>query len=301
MIGGSGDSTKGAEAFIAQAERDGTDLSALWAVENAHEPFAEVALAVRSPGRTAVIFASTPQEREPKDALWRRASAIRAAAIDAGPRLGARLAQSLVEPHEEAQIRAFTTAGFMTLATLAYMRRDLRRFGLSTLSARQRSAALPAGLIAVGHAEVQAALGEAGARDLLRRALEASYEGTLDCPALCGLRTTDDVIDSHLCVGEFDPHLWWYVLEGEEPAGCLLFTPIPGNQTIELVYLGLAPRARGRGVADALLSHGLRALGTRRERTLACAVDKANSPALALYKRWNFSAFTARTALVRGL
>ncbi len=69
--------------------------------------------------------------------------------------------------------------------------------------------------------------------------------------------------------------------------------------TVELVYLGLSPSLRGRGIGDALIASGLARLAGRPESTIACAVDLANGPALALYRRAGFKRFTERVALVR--
>ena len=80
------------------------------------------------------------------------------------------------------------------------------------------------------------------------QAIARSYEQTLDCPALSGARDIQDVVEGHKSVGIFDPQLWSVLLRGDEPLGCLLLAEIPARNGIELVYLGLAPAARGRGL-----------------------------------------------------
>jgi ribosomal protein S18 acetylase RimI-like enzyme len=136
---------------------------------------------------------------------------------------------------------------------------------------------------------------------LLAQALDASYVGTQDCPALCGMRTTADVIESHKAVGQFDPRLWFLVMISGQPVGCMLLSCAAGPETAELVYLGLGPVARGRGIAAALLDLGMQRLESRSEATLACAVDTRNAPALRLYRRAKFKRFATRVALVRSL
>ena len=39
-------------------------------------------------------------------------------------------------------------------------------------------------------------------------ALDRSYVDTMDCPELCGMRATADILASHKATGEFDPSLW---------------------------------------------------------------------------------------------
>jgi mycothiol synthase len=122
---------------------------------------------------------------------------------------------------------------------------------------------------------------------------------TLDCPELCGLRETRDVLDSHRSAGRFDPALWWMVRREGKPAGALLLNPSPAQGHVELVYLGLAPELRGCGVARRLMLTGLSALAGRAERDVTLAVDTRNTPALRLYESLGFRPFARRTALVR--
>jgi ribosomal protein S18 acetylase RimI-like enzyme len=138
-------------------------------------------------------------------------------------------------------------------------------------------------------------------RALLAEALDRSYEATLDCPGLCGMRETDDVIDSHLSTGQFDPSMWWLVLSDGAAHGCALFNPCPEQGTVELVYLGLSPRVRGRGLARMLLAHGLARLGGPGQLSVTCAVDRRNAPAIALYRRAGFGEFSGRIAYVKAL
>ena len=314
LIGARDELDAAVDTFLAQAQDDGTDLSALFAAK-CGEPGGgtEVALAVRSPGRTVVVFASPPpfSGRESAGAGAARSAAISAASSHAALSMGARLAQALLNPEESVLIQGYEGAGFARLADLAYLRRDLRTL---LRSAREKPAALPPGVGAriVRYSELEPAARE----PLLREALARSYEGTMDCPALCGLRTIDDVVESHKAVGRLDPSLWWLILEGDEraegtgvgaerAAGCILLSVVPETHTIELVYLGLAPPLRGRGVGDALFVNGLQGLcagaGIAHADTMACAVDLANAPAMRFYERWGFKRFATRVALVRAL
>ena len=119
-----------------------------------------------------------------------------------------------------------------------------------------------------------------------------SYQQTLDCPALSGLRDVDDVIAGHQAVGIFDPQLWSVVVENGRP----LWLPAAGGGTaaraLELVYLGLSPeKARGRGFGAKASLMEPRAGGHAARRhfaVMSLAVDEKNVPALALYRRCGY-------------
>ena len=179
----------------------------------------------------------------------------------------------------------------MKLAELGYLRRDISRF------ARYDRPVWPEGVRVTRMSELPWDTGQS----MLVRAMEASYIGTLDCPALCGMRTVEDVLASHKSVGAFDPALWWLVTLNGQPAGCMLLSRFPAHETVELVYLGVGSALRGKGIAAGLLSLALAELQSLGERSLACAVDLNNTPAMRLYKRERFKEFARRTALIRDL
>lgn len=277
-------------AFLAAAERDGTDLSLLWACPALPGGQGEAALLIPSSGRTAMFFVSPPSRRPGSVAL-------RSACIEAAVRFAAnieggqaiRLAQAIVEPEQGELIESYLAAGFVRLADLAYLRRPI------PLRSRRQTPAWPGGIEVTPMSQHPGAGGEA----MLLTALEVSYEGTLDCAALCGVRDVRDVLESHLSVGQHDPALWYLVRRDRRPVGCMLLSPCPEQQTVELVYLGLSPEVRGLGLGRALLELAIDRLGGRPERTLACAVDLVNAPALALYRAAKFRQFAVRAALIR--
>jgi ribosomal protein S18 acetylase RimI-like enzyme len=120
---------------------------------------------------------------------------------------------------------------------------------------------------------------------------------------LCGLRAVSDVLESHKSVGRYDPALWWVVFDAHRPRGCALFSVSPEHDSVELVYLGLGPACRGRGLGSALLDRSLRALGPRLLMSggVTCAVDTRNTPALRLYAHAGFARFGVRIPMIRAL
>jgi ribosomal protein S18 acetylase RimI-like enzyme len=258
-------------------------LDGLWARLAANGQAAFSVLAVPSPGRTAMIFASHPL----RDAQVSEVSGLIDHACGEVAGWDIDLAQALLEPSERLEREAFLAAGFSELALLSYLERPLSR------SNPPPPPRWPAGTRLQTYTEA--------ADGVLKSVLEQSYEQTLDCPGLYGLRRTEDIIAGHRATGSFDPTLWTLLWIDEQPAGALLLNAFPGQKTVELVYLGLAPAARRRGLGRQLLRHGLCQLRSRPERSMTLAVDQRNKPALRLYESEGMRVVVDRVALIRPL
>jgi ribosomal protein S18 acetylase RimI-like enzyme len=129
-------------------------------------------------------------------------------------------------------------------------------------------------------------------------AMTRTYEDTMDCPELCGLRETADVLESHRAAGRFDPAMWFIVYWHDQPHGCMLLNRAPESRSVELVYVGLSPELRGKGLASRLLRIGINRCRGAGD-WLTCAVDRRNTPALWLYQRQGFLTVSERRAFVR--
>jgi ribosomal protein S18 acetylase RimI-like enzyme len=300
-----GDPVQAGRRFVQAAPAHGIDLSLMWGTvekNRREETFVrQVCLAVRGTGKTAVLFISGPTPRGParaeeaEDRRERVACVAEACAALAREKPGlVRVVQSLPEPGEQWAIEALEAAGFQRVGDLAYLRRPLTRKRPTPV----QTPPWPAGVVVRPVRSVSRGDPD---RALLAEALDRSYEATLDCPGLCGLRETDDVIDSHLSTGQFDPALWWLVLKDGRGSGCVLFSPCPEQSTVELVYLGLSRELRGQGLARRLLDYGLSRLGGPARLSVTCAVDRQNAPAIALYQRAGFGEFSGRIAYVRAI
>ncbi|MFT3686574.1 MAG: GNAT family N-acetyltransferase [Phycisphaerales bacterium] len=288
----------GGRESVLDAIADG-EASRLWVSVLEDGSLGEVAQVVPSSGRTAGVYLAPAVGGGGGGAVKhrlaheQRVGVIQAAcrALAAGDYGEIVLAQGLIEPGETALERSYLDGGFLRLAELAYLRRDISRF------ARYDRPAWHTGVRVTRMSELPWDTGQS----MLVHAMEASYNGTLDCPALCGMRTVEDVLASHKSVGTFDPALWWLVTLDGTPAGCMLLSRFPAHDTVELVYLGVGPTLRGKGVGAGLLSLALCELQALGERSLACAVDLNNAPALTLYKRAKFKEFARRLAMIRDL
>ena len=118
--------------------------------------------------------------------------------------------------------------------------------------------------------------------------IERTYEATLDCPELNGVRSIDEIMDGHRGQGKFDPAFWWLAYDGARPVGVVLLVEMPDGCTWELAYLGLIPEYRGRRLARVLVTHALHTLSMQPATRLVLAVDERNEPARRLYQSLGF-------------
>jgi ribosomal protein S18 acetylase RimI-like enzyme len=307
-----------AKRLVASAPEHGIDLSLIWGTVEPRQGrkgprVRQACLAVLGAGRTAMLFISEPAPAgdfgDPTRALAERVAAIDAACAHLGRELGERvaIAQALPDPAESWSVEALNAAGFIKVGDLSYLRRDAAPLARSTAGARRgqghptlaaidTGTALEPGLTVSRLSDID----EASSEEVLLEALNHSYIDTLDCPELCGLRETRDVLASHRDTGEFDPRTWWVLLHKGQPRGCALFSNCPELHSAELVYLGIGPELRGRGLGRLMLSKGLDELRHQHPAwAMTLAVDHRNGPALRLYASLGFKPFGERIALVR--
>lgn len=267
------------ERVAALAEMIGLSGEHLWA---AYEPRTDAATAVAlilpRPGRTGMLFVSRPRRRADAEVLTQT---VRRAVSEVPP-LQASTIQSLLNPGDDGEQRALEAAGFDRLATLEYMQRSV-----------PRGAAPVAWPDDVNLEPYDQAL-----RPSFIQALDMTYEQTQDCPALHGMRDTDDVLVGHMAAGVFAPELWLLVRVAGEIAGVMLLNRIPAQGCVELVYFGLSPAVRGRGLARLLLQHGLWLCAKADCGTMTLAVDRDNAPAVRLYQACGFYRIARKDAWI---
>jgi GNAT superfamily N-acetyltransferase len=291
-----------ARRLVSAAPKYGIDFHRCWVVLDDSGVFVRQAcLVVPGAGRTAMVFLSDPPARGdaggPEAGLRERTACLSAAieslrgerGPDGSPRSA--LAQALPEPRESWVIDACVACGFQKVGDLSYMRCRVehdRARGAGVTDWGGGVEVLPV-----------ASLPDHQRDPMLIEALDASYVGTLDCPELCGLRDTTDILVSHKSTGVFDPALWWIVRREQRPMGCMLLSRCPEQGAVELVYLGLSPELRGLGIGSRLMKTALWAVEGAGYREFSCAVDRRNVPAVRLYESCGFRATAQRVALVK--
>jgi ribosomal protein S18 acetylase RimI-like enzyme len=191
---------------------------------------------------------------------------------------GARLAQSLLPTEEAGWAQPLGRNGFKHVTRLWYMRHQL--------GSSMRSESSDQGLVYVPFSRCDRSLFEA---TLLR-----TYEQTLDCPEVSGVRTIDEIIAGHQAQGKHDPDRWWLALEEGRPVAVLLLTEAGDWPGWDLSYVGVVPEARGRGIGRALTRKAIVATAGAGENQLTLSVDVRNEPAGQLYRSLGFEVYDQR-------
>jgi mycothiol synthase len=230
---------------------------------------------VPAAGRCAAVLA-------PRLLLWDEplaARLIRAAAALAHTRDAARLIQVLTESAGGGPLgSAIAEAGFERLAVLAYLRRDVRPL--------ENQTPLPPDLEWVNYGLLR--------HRLFAETIARTYEASLDCPGLAGLRTMDETLVTHKRTGAFSPR-WWHVATREgSPVGVVLLNNRKGRG--EITYLGVVPEARGHGVGRALVERAIQDTAEMGLPLVGLAVDTSNAPAVRLYAAAGFREIRRRLA-----
>lgn len=268
--------------FLRLAEAHHSQTGGLWLAEQAGH-LVSALLPIASPGRTMLIFPPSFHADEFQQQATRRL--IEHACHHAAGHLGTHLVQALIDPHHTQLQQLLEAAGFKRLAELLYMQ--------ATIPRSVREPLLPAGF--------RWKLYSFETHGLFARAILETYQESLDCPALNGLRDIEDILAGHHATGQFDPHLWFVLCDDQTPAGVLLLSPIAPSGTVELVYLGVVPSYRGRGISDLLMNRAAAAVAATHNTRLSLAVDAENLPALKLYWRHGLQAGNRKVALLRDL
>ena len=236
-------------------------------------------LCIDSPGRTATVFLPVVLGEAEFEAV---AVELLEETVRQAAARGVQILQGMLEPAVRNVAPLFERTGFRRLAQLQYLEHDL-------------TAPAPAGV--ARHVEWVTYRKETHGdfADTVKR----TYEASLDCPALNGVRDIEDILAGHRAAGKYDPHLWQLARVGGESAGVLLMSEIPERWACEIVYMGLAPRWRGQGYGQVLLRRALEIARDRAVVSLAVCVDAQNAPAAELYTRFGFREVARRDAWLR--
>jgi len=191
---------------------------------------------------------------------------------------GAKLAQTLLAPIERKLADPLERNGFVHITSLRYMRYPLNH--------------------TVNRPDIESALAyqpySLCSEQLFQGTLLRTYEDSLDCPELTGVRTPQEILEGHRAQGEHDPNRWWLAREGPDPVGILMTTIIPEWQALDISYVGIVPSARGRGLGRQLVAKALQEARAADVNQVTLAVDSRNRPALDLYRQMEFEAFDER-------
>jgi ribosomal protein S18 acetylase RimI-like enzyme len=192
--------------------------------------------------------------------------------------------QSLLDMEQHAQQQRYARAGFDTAVTLDYLVRPLERIEPDT--ARTTAA----GLELVPYAKV--------GDQRLQAVLVRTYEGSLDCSVLNGVRDPADILATYRSIGDDAPDNWFLLRHNGRDAGCLLLVDHVTAEQWELVYLGIVPELRGRALGQQATHCAMQRARRAGRRRLTLAVDAANAPAQAMYAASGFLRWDRKLAML---
>lgn len=227
-----------------------------------------------APGRTAIVWPPAIDGAASHDLMRAAASFLDDQRVA--------LAQILVSPDAPHDPQLLAAGDFQRLVELEYLTVEKSLF----------PEVAPQG-------ELQFAAAASDHPQRLGRVLLETYEQTLDCPQLNGLRNATDIIEGYAAQGEFSANRWFFVQQAGADVGVLILTEHPGGDTWELVYMGVVPAARGNGYGRQIVSFALAQATAGDAGRLVLAVDQTNAPAQSMYREAGFVSWDSRTVFAR--
>ena len=233
------------------------------------------------PGRVGNLW--PPQMATQPDVYFspaRIAERLIEAAVELSVAGGSRMVQALLETDAGQTADQLRRAGFKPVADLLYL---VSRW--STFPTAPPAEQIEFEPISTGPA----------AEERLAAILEKTYTGSLDCPALNGVRPVAETLAGYRSVGRFDPSRWLLVRHAGQDVGCLLLSEHP-ERVWELIYMGLAPEFRGRRWGLEITRHAQWLAREGGAARLVVAVDATNGPAIRRYAAAGLATWDKRTA-----
>ena len=278
--------------FLDFTRQQGMKLDGLWASFHQQTPVSSV-LIIPTAGRAAVTFLSpiSTRKRIPD------ASMLIKTAVQNQDAQKVSLIQSLLDPTQRLERDTLADAGFIHLASLVYMRSNCPRHPEPVPAGDREPDDLATPIELQGH-RLTAITWQEDRFQAFADVITASYEDTLDCPGLVGLRKIEDIIAGHMAVGRFDPRLWTAYFLGNQPVAALLLNPLADQPELELVYLGIAPAFRNKGLATQLMRRAASVAASSNFAGIHLAVDEQNVPAVKLYRALEYRATARKVAMI---
>ena len=265
------------DGFFELAEQQKLSLEELWAAYR-HGEVKGAVLIIPGAGRAATCLVCPVLEH----ASVAVASRLIDTACSSQDNEKIHFIQAMADPCSHLEIESLKTAGFQEVACLRYM--ENRNFSTKVLKEWDNS--------------IQVRTWNQQRHAMFAQAILESYEDTMDCPMLLGLREIDDIIASHMATGVFSPDLWFCLVVDDQPIAVMLMNRIPQQRAMELVYLGVRKDWRCRGIGKQLVQFGLEQCRRGRVTSMVLAVDESNHPAKTLYQRLGFTAGARKLALI---
>ncbi len=195
--------------------------------------------------------------------------------IEQASAAGATQIQAIVDRNSNQASDILTAAGFQQMAILKHLWLQLPRH--ESTETRQ-----------FNHGPLEFVPVSSFSRRRIENLISSTFIDTLDCPAVNELRDPKCVLETFLD-GQ-NPRMnipWWIIQDHGAEIGCL-FLNIHAENVAELVYMGLAAQARGKGFGRKIVEAACHRCSTLGCTILVAAVDNRNLPAVHIYDRFGF-------------
>jgi ribosomal protein S18 acetylase RimI-like enzyme len=196
---------------------------------------------------------------------------------------GCKFVQALLPPQDNEPAATLQRHGFRHITTLVYLDKTLE------LEADVAAPRLTYQLFPAADAAC------------FQQTLLRSYRDTLDCPELNEIRTAEEVIAGYRAVPGCRLDRWWLAWQGDQPVGVLLAVETPEQKAWELLYVGLVPEARRRGLGTEMTRKALHEAQTAGAARMTLTVDQRNGPAQRMYAALGFEEFDRREVYLKVL
>jgi mycothiol synthase len=191
---------------------------------------------------------------------------------------GTKVAQALLAPEEVPTAPPLERNGFQHITALHYLRHDLRSGSANAGEGGQ-----------LGFQTYSTCSAE-----LFHDTLLETYQDSLDCPEVNGVRSVAEIIAGHKAQGTYDPARWLLAFDRDRPAGVLLMSEPPESGALEISYLGVVPKLRRRAIGRQLVAKAVAAARAQNVGQLTLSVDARNLPAEKLYRGAGFEVYSQR-------
>lgn len=189
-----------------------------------------------------------------------------------------RLAQTLLLTDVGPAAERLSRGGFRRLGEILYL---VATLSSDSVASNPRETAL------IPYSEAE--------RGMLRTIVGETYRESLDFPVLDPIRKIDDVLDGYASSGVSGTNDWFLAARDGQAIGCLLMADWPDSGRSEIVYMGLAPAARGHGWGHDLVQHAIAIAVRKGRQQLVLSVDADNWPAIRTYSEAGFVAWDRRS------
>lgn len=189
--------------------------------------------------------------------------------------LHVKLAQIVLPGSNTELTDAFAAQGFSPLTSLLYLKRYLQRVPPAAVPDLHFVPTSPS------DPDLASLIG-------------ATYEESLDCPELDGVRTGEEILRGHAGDEAVVQTHWWVIESAGRGVGVLLANADRELPLWDLVYFGLIPTARRRGWGRAALTWLLATARANGAEMVSVAVDSRNTPARRVYAALDFTRYDAR-------